>query len=76
MKMIFKIIGSLAWIAVSATLIISLWRRHGDDRMIKKIMWTLILCLPVVGWIFYGGMYEPPSEKQCTCGEATGPDHG
>jgi len=45
---------------ISLVIIISMWMNHKHDWVIKKLFWTLILCLPVIGWILYGGLYDPP----------------
>ena len=60
MMIALKYVGLVAWTVVSLGLIGSLWTKHRRDRMAKKLFWTVVLCVPVVGWIFYGGMYKPP----------------
>ena len=32
--------------------------------MLKKTLWSLILFIPFVGWIFYGGFYNPPGYNE------------
>ena len=46
---------------VSASLILCLWIRHRRDSLFKRCLWSLVLLVPVIGWIFYGGLYQPPS---------------
>jgi hypothetical protein len=46
---------------ISALLIVNLWRTHPTDPLLKRVFWTLVLCIPCIGWIFYGGMYQVPS---------------
>ena len=53
-----QIVGGLLWITVSVTLIIILWRSHPNDSIPKKVLWTIILVIPLAGWLFYGGMYR------------------
>ena len=45
--------------AIALWCVVNLW--HSRVSMIRKIVWTLILLVPVVGPVFYGGMFEPPS---------------
>lgn len=45
---------------VSLFLIISLWRR--GDKWWRKFFWTLIVVVPILGPLFYGGMYRLPSK--------------
>ena len=45
--------------AIALWCVVNLWR--GRASKIRKMVWTLILLFPVVGPVFYGGMFEPPS---------------
>jgi len=36
---------------------------HRRDSLLKRLLWTLILCVPFFGWLFYGGCYTPPPEN-------------
>lgn len=50
--------GFCLW--VSVCLIIHLWlSRPGSD--VKKVCWSVILLIPLVGWTLYAGCYEIPS---------------
>jgi hypothetical protein len=60
MMMTLKVVGLIAWVVGSSLLIVSLWVNHRNDGVMKKVLWTAIICVPVVGWVFYGGMYKPP----------------
>ena len=60
MMTVLKYAGLIAWGVGSLALIGSLRINHRHDRIVKKVFWTVVLCVPVVGWIFYGGMYRPP----------------
>jgi len=47
---------------VSLCLIIRLWLIHpGSD--VKKVYWSVILLIPLVGWTLYAGCYEIPSSS-------------
>ena len=53
----------LACETVSVALIVSLWFRHAQDKTLKKLFWSLILLIPVIGWLFYLAFYVPPSSQ-------------
>ena len=55
-----RMIGIILWIVVTSLLIVSLWRHHSNDSIIKKAFWSLVLIVPIIGWVFYGGFYAPP----------------
>ncbi len=48
---------------ISLVLILRLWLRHPQDPIFKKIRWTLLLCVPFFGWVFYGAFYTPLNEN-------------
>ena len=45
---------------ISVALIVSLWVRYRHDHVLKRLGWSLVLLVPVIGWVFYGGLYRPP----------------
>jgi hypothetical protein len=38
-----------------------LWTRRGKDPVGRRILWSLIILVPGLGPLLYGGMYQPPS---------------
>ena len=56
---LFVVIAVWAWISLS--LVIRMWLLHRRVGAIKKLFWSLVLVVPVVGWIFYGAFFRPPS---------------
>jgi hypothetical protein len=38
-----------------------LWR--SGDSIYKRILWTVILFIPVIGPVLYAGLFEPPAVK-------------
>jgi hypothetical protein len=46
---------------VNLCLIARLWVVHPRDSIARKIVWTLVLFVPLLGWIFYGAFYRPPA---------------
>ena len=49
------------WLSLS--LIIRLWLKHRSDPVPKRLLWSLILCVPLFGWLLYGAFYVPLSEN-------------
>ena len=45
---------------ISAALILSLWVCYRRDTILKRLGWSLVLLVPVIGWVLYGGLYRPP----------------
>jgi hypothetical protein len=45
---------------VSLCLIARLWLLHRRDRVVAKLVWSLALCIPLFGWIFFAAFYRPP----------------
>ena len=75
MMIVLKCGGIVLWGLGSLSLILSLWIKHRNDRITKKLFWTVILCVPLVGWLFYGGLFNYPSDpsvkplgEQCSGG--------
>jgi hypothetical protein len=48
------------WAFVSLCLIARLWLIHSSGGAGTKLVWSLILLIPVVGWILYAGFYHAP----------------
>jgi hypothetical protein len=44
---------------VSLCLIARLWLRHRKDHVQKKLLWSMVLLIPVFGWVFFGAFYTP-----------------
>jgi hypothetical protein len=55
-----KLILIMLTVLVSGGLIIHLWVRHPVDTVLKRLIWSVVLLLPFVGWILYGAFYSPP----------------
>ena len=53
-------IGLLGGFFVSFLRILSLWIRHKTDSLLRKLLWSIILLFPLIGWVLYGGLYLPP----------------
>jgi hypothetical protein len=47
-------------LAVSICLIGRMWRVHQRDSFAKKLFWTFVLFVPLLGWTFYASLFHPP----------------
>jgi hypothetical protein len=47
------------WLWLSLSLIIRLWLKYKSESVPKKILWSLVLCVPFFGWLVYGAFYSP-----------------
>ena len=45
---------------ISLVFILHLWIAHRRASLVKKFTWSLILCLPLLGWLFYLALFTPP----------------
>ena len=53
----------IVWIIGSGYLMYHLWKTHPEDSSRKKALWTIVLVLPLLGWMLYG-QYYPESHDQ------------
>jgi len=56
-----RTIGIIASGSISAFLIARLWMKKEGCSAIDRILWTIVLILPVIGWIFFACFHNPPS---------------
>jgi hypothetical protein len=54
------VIGCIASGLVSLLLVICMWVLKREDSFWKKFIWTIILFVPLLGWLFYAAFYNPP----------------
>jgi hypothetical protein len=47
------------WISLS--LIARLWFIHRQRSFMAKLIWSIVLLVPLFGWIAYGAFFAPPS---------------
>ncbi len=52
-------VAIISWV-ISIFCFYNLWRRRGP--LLKKLFWSMILILPILGPLSYGALYIPPSE--------------
>lgn len=46
---------------VSGYLILRIWMVHRAAPTVKKWMWSLVLLVPLFGWLAYGGLFVVPN---------------
>jgi NO-binding membrane sensor protein with MHYT domain len=57
--MTFFVVIATASEVIALWCAVNLWRTHAT--LIRKLVWTMILFVPILGPVFYGGMFEVPS---------------
>jgi len=45
---------------ISVVLILRVWLVHRRTQLGKKVIWSLILLVPLFGWIAYAGFFSMP----------------
>jgi hypothetical protein len=45
---------------VSLCLIARLWFTRRRDSALRKILWSIMLLVPLLGWLFYAAFYHAP----------------
>ena len=53
----------LVWICGSGYLIRHAWKTHPLDSSRKKLFWTVVLVVPLLGWMLYGQFYSEPKNQ-------------
>ena len=49
-------------VVVSLILVAHLWIFHRRDKLGRKVLWSALLLLPVLGWALYGAFYRSFAE--------------
>ncbi len=57
------VMGAIACAFISFILIVKLWLNRARDPLLKKLGWSILLCVPLIGWVFYGAFYTPLAEN-------------
>jgi hypothetical protein len=58
---IVAIVVIAVWLWISLSLIARMWLLHRQRAFVSKLAWTIILLVPLVGWVMYGAFFNPPS---------------
>lgn len=53
----------IVWISGSGYLTYHVWKTHPLDSSRKKVLWTIVLAVPVVGWLLYGQFYREAKQE-------------
>ena len=54
----------IVWLVGSGYLIYHVWKTHPLDKSRKKMLWTMVLVIPLVGWLLYGQFYNEAKEDR------------
>ena len=54
------------WAFISLCMIARLWALHRRERLFTKLVWSLILIIPLFGWLFFAAFYRPPEALDST----------
>jgi hypothetical protein len=52
----------LVCVWISLSLILRMWMKYPREAFLKKLGWSIVLCVPFLGWLFYGGFFIPLSD--------------
>jgi uncharacterized membrane protein YhaH (DUF805 family) len=65
---------------ISLCLIARLWVRERHDTTLRKFAWSLVLVVPIFGWLFFAAFYHAPrrsaNEGHVEYGQAAQGDGG
>ncbi len=50
--------GLAVWI--SSILVVWIWVKHRDVSTPRKLLWTLVVMIPPLGWMLFWGFFRPP----------------
>jgi bacteriorhodopsin len=56
--------GGLLCAWISLWLMGRMWLVHRQDSVGKRLMWSMIVCIPFFGWLAYGGFYKTLAENK------------
>ena len=60
------------WLWVSLCLIIHMWMTRTDAPAFKKVRWSLLILVPIVGWTVYPACFERLSPIDTPCANGGG----
>jgi len=58
-----RVVIVLVCVWISLSMILRMWLKYPKDPFFKKLRWSIVLCIPFFGWLFYGGFYTPLPEN-------------
>jgi hypothetical protein len=57
-----QIIGLVFLECISVLLIVRLWRNRRRMSVLSRCFWSVVLLVPLFGWLFYGFVVTDPDE--------------
>ncbi|MEN8772712.1 MAG: hypothetical protein ABF379_11995 [Akkermansiaceae bacterium] len=51
-------IGFIVWLSLA--MIFRMWIKHREAHVVKKLFWTIILIIPIIGAVFYAAFFKRP----------------
>jgi hypothetical protein len=60
--LLIVIVGVCIWITLS--LIVRMWFIHRRVALATKLFWSVVLLIPLFGWIFYAAVFRPPTVSE------------
>ncbi|MDF1711614.1 MAG: hypothetical protein P1U90_05210 [Akkermansiaceae bacterium] len=67
-------IGFIVWLSLA--MILRMWIKHREAHIIKKIFWTIILMVPIIGAVFYVAFFKRPGSHNLGGGDGGMPAGG
>lgn len=52
------------YVCISGLFILHLWRANPDESVFTKISWTVILLIPLIGWLAYMNFGPRPKMRE------------
>ncbi len=65
----------LCCFGISVVLILHLWLSYRRASLLKKIAWSLILLLPLLGWLLYFALFNPPGYSDTPLNDTSGAEN-
>jgi len=62
------------WVSVS--LMIRIWVLYHRASFVKKLIWSIVLLVPLFGWLFYAGCFQIPGNNSTLLRPTDGVDTG
>jgi len=58
------VIAIAACVFVSLCLIARLWVLRRSESVLSRLVWSFVLLLPILGWLFYAAFYRAPERSE------------
>ena len=54
---------AILWGWISLSLILHIWLARRRVGWFRKVIWSCIVLMPLLGWLFYGAFFSVPGDK-------------